>query len=333
MYSIKSEPADFVVTEQIQLQLDDSGQYAYYWLRKESYTTQRALDRIAGFLKKKVRDVGFAGNKDKVAVTKQAVSIKDPDRRVGAKTFDSFNSDIVSLEYIGRGKKPVSLGDLDGNKFEIVLRDCEKEPRAVEQVVNYFDEQRFSRTNVEVGRAIVKGDFKKACELIDFDDVAQHLEKSPTDLVGAIKKIPLKVRLLFVHSYQSWLWNEAVREYLQCKYKPEEVSIVQYSQGELVFPKESVENDKVPIIGFGSEDVTGEIGRIVQDIMKKESITKRDFVIRSMPELSAEGGERDLAVAVSDLVIEKKGDKEFLLRFSLPKGSYATMVVKQMMEG
>ncbi len=328
MYALKSKPEDFVVEEQIRLEQDKEGQYAYYWLRKRSYTTQRAVDRIAGFLKKKVRDVGFAGNKDKQAVTKQAVSIKDPDRRVGKKTFESFNSEIVSLEHIGRGNKPISLGDLDGNRFEIFLRECDKEPRAVKQLINYFDEQRFSETNVEVGRAIVKRKLKKACSLIRFDDVHKHLDQNPNDHVGAMKKIPLKIRMLHVHSYQSWLWNETASQYLQCKY---DVVKVPYSLGELSFPKGEVTEMSIPIIGFGTEQAGQQVMNIINKLMKNESITKRDFVIRSMPELSAEGGEREMAVPVSDLSIEKKGEKEFLVRFFLPKGCYATMLIRQMM--
>ncbi len=330
MYTLKTKPEDFVVEEKIQLKLDDSGQYVYYWLRKKEYTTQRALDRIAGILQKRVRDIGFAGNKDKVAVTKQAISIKDPERRLGENNFDGFNSDELSLEYIGRGKNPISLGDLDGNRFEIILRDCDKEPKSISQMVNYFDEQRFSKTNVQVGRAIVKKDMKQAALLIRFSDTENYLEENPTDFVGAMKKLPLKIRLLHVHSYQSWMWNECVSEYLQCKYK--DVEKVQYSQGKFVFSKTTVNNEKVPIIGFGSDDASGEMGKIIREVMKKEGLTKQDFVIRAMPELSAEGGSRDIAVTVSKLVIEKTHEKTYKISFTIPKGSYATIAIKQMME-
>jgi tRNA pseudouridine13 synthase len=328
MYKLKQSPEDFIVEEQIQLELDDGGQYAYFWLRKRGYTTQRALQKITGFLKKRLRDAGFAGNKDKQAVTKQAISIKDPENRLGGKSFGAFNSDDLRLEYMGRGKKPISLGDLDGNRFDIVVRECDREPKGISQSVNYFDEQRFSKTNVDVGRAILKGDFRKACSLIDAKDVAEHLKENPNDFVGAMKRLPLKTRLLHVHAYQSWLWNEAVSQYLQCKYK---VLKCQYSLGELCFPQEEVADKSVPIVGFGTELAADEIGKIIKQIMEKEGVTQRDFVIKSMPELTAEGGKRELDVEVKDLAIEKAGEKEYKIRFLLQKGSYATMAVKQMM--
>jgi tRNA pseudouridine13 synthase len=331
MYKLKSKPEDFLVEEEIELKLDDSGDYVYFWLKKKEYTTQRALDRISGFLKCRIRDIGFAGNKDKIAVTKQAVSIKDPSRRIKKDRFEMFSSELVSLEYIGRGKKPISLGDLSGNRFEIILRDCVKEPQKISQFVNYFDEQRFSATNKDVGKAIIDGDLKQACELIKADEVQKHLQEKPNDFVGAMKRLALKTRLLHIHSYQSWLWNETVKRYLEKKHA--DCARLKYSLGELVFPREHVENISVPIIGFGSDygSTDKEIIMILQEISHKESIKKRDFVIKQMPELSAEGGVRDMVVDVGELDISKKGEKEYLLRFFLPKGCYATMAVKRMM--
>ena len=329
MYKIKETPEDFVVEELIKLELDDEGQYAYFWLNKKGYTTMKVLENISRFLKKKLRDIGFAGNKDKQAVTRQAISIKDPSARLSEGNFESFNSKDLNLESAGRGKKPISLGDLEGNRFTIFVRECKKEPREIKQFVNYFDEQRFSSTNTEVGKAILKKDFKKACSLIDSKYVVEHLAKKPNDFVGAMKRLPLKTRLLYIHSYQSWLWNSVVGEYLQCKYN--DTVKHKYSLGELVFVKSGLKSIKVPIIGFGSQIPDDEIGKIIKRLMETEGITQRDFVIQSMPELSAEGGERDISAEISNLEIKKIDDLTYKIRFSLPKGCYATMAVKQMM--
>ncbi|MBW2971998.1 tRNA pseudouridine(13) synthase TruD [Candidatus Woesearchaeota archaeon] len=328
MYTLKAKPEDFVVEERIQLELDESGHYAYFWLRKKGCTTQKAVEKIRDLLRCRLRDLGFAGNKDKQALTKQAISVKDPQKRVGAKSLERLNSDEVSFEWIGRGNKPISLGELEGNRFEIIMRECDKEPAEIKQLINYFDEQRFSETNVEVGRAIVKGQLDKACANISYDAVHRHLKEKPNDFVGAMKELPLKTRLMHVHAYQSWLWNSVVSEYLQCKY---DVVKVPYSLGELCFPRVPVPEMRVPIVGFGSEKGAPEIENILKELMKKEGITQRDFVIRSMPEISSEGGIREMTAEVKELKIEKKGEKEFLLKFFLTKGCYATMAVKAMM--
>jgi tRNA pseudouridine13 synthase len=329
MYLLKSKPEDFIVEEKITLHLDEEGGYAYFWLRKRGYTTVRALEKIAAFLNIRLRDIGFAGNKDKEAVTKQAISIKDPGRRIGERRFEKFNSPDLPLEYIGRGKAPISLGELEGNRFEIIIREADKEPARITQFVNYFDDQRFSETNKDVGKAILKAEFKKACELIKADEVARHLKEKPNDCVGAMKKLPLKIRQMHIHAYQSWLWNETVKLYLQCKYR--NFKKCSYSLGELVFPNISLPIVSIPIIGFGYEKASKEVEGIIKGIMKKEGLTERDFIIKAMPELSAEGGKRELVAEVHELKIEKIGGKEYKLIFSLPKGCYATMAVKRMM--
>ncbi|MBW2964594.1 tRNA pseudouridine(13) synthase TruD [Candidatus Woesearchaeota archaeon] len=327
-YTIKSKPEDFVVEEQIEIDLDDSGDYAYFWLWKKGHDTIWAVEKIASRLRLRSRDIGFAGAKDRHAVTRQVVSIKDPGRRVGEESLSDLKAPDISFEYIGRGKSPVSLGDLTGNRFEIVLRDCDSSPRVVSQFVNYFDEQRFSGTNRDVGKAIVLGEFKKACSLISAKSVELHLADKKSDYVGAIKALPLKTRMMLVHAYQSWLWNETVSQYLRAKHDCESVK---YSLGELCFPKTEIDNFTVKIPGFGTELDSSETDNILKDILKKEGVALRDFVVRAMPELSAEGGVRDVVVAVSDCAVENVGDGAYMVKFFLPKGCYATMCVKQMM--
>jgi tRNA pseudouridine13 synthase len=329
MYKLKSKPEDFIVEEKIELHLDSDGDYAYFWLRKRGYTTVRALERIAAFLNIRLRDIGFAGNKDKEAVTKQAISIKDPGKRTGKDRFERFNSAELGLEYIGRGKAQISLGELEGNRFEIILRECDHAPQEIKQFVNYFDDQRFSETNKDVGKAILKGEFKKACELINAEEVSRHLKEMPNDYVGAMKTLPLKIRQLHIHAYQSWIWNETAKEYIERKSK--ETIKTSYSLGELAFTNISLPIVSIPIIGFGAEPGGKEIDEITKGIMKREGITEREFIIKSMPELSAEGSKRDLVAEVHELKIEKIGEKEYRIGFFLGKGSYATMAVKRMM--
>ena len=110
-----------------------------------------------------------------------------------------------------------------GNSFSITLRSLHKsEVNSVLKnyaevkeygLPNYFDEQRFGakKNNHLIGKAIVKKDFKKAVELIDSSFEG-------TDFVGFLRKIPKKVLMIYVHSYQSFLYNLIVEKYLQCKY-------------------------------------------------------------------------------------------------------------------
>lgn len=116
MYKLKQLPEDFKVVEILHLDLADSGEYSYYKLTKKNYNTLDAVRAIARKLNIKDKFLGYAGNKDRAAITEQFVSIKNgPKKNLILKD--------LSLEYVGKGNKPISLGDNEGNDFEIVVRN------------------------------------------------------------------------------------------------------------------------------------------------------------------------------------------------------------------
>ena len=97
---------------------------------------------------------------------------------------------------------------------------------------------------------------------------------------------------------------------------------------------------RVPIIGFGSEIEDERVEEIIDRLLSEERITYRDFIIKEIPELSSEGTERDVFMEVKDFKIIEKGDdelnegkKKVRLGFKLKKGSYATVVIKQLFKG
>lgn len=291
MYKIKQKPEDFVVNEITNIKLKKKGNFSIFLLKKKDYTTERAVQTIANKLNIPRKFIGYAGNKDKVAITTQYISIKN------AKIKELELKDI-RLDFKGYLDKPILLGDLEGNEFIIKVM-TNKTPKKITKMINYFGEQRFSKNNKEIGKLIVKRDFKRAVDLIiknNEEQVKEYLSKNPTDYIGALRRIPLKILKLYVHSYQSYLWNEMAVE----------------------------SNVKtLPIIGFGTK-----ITENIKGILEKEGITTRDFIIKQIPELSSEGVERNLFVRIKNLKIEKI-KKGYIIRFILPKGSYATETIKQ----
>ncbi len=291
MYRLKEKPEDFIVNEITNIKLKKKGNYSIFFLKKNNYTTEKAVQTIANKLNIPRKFISYAGNKDKVAITTQYISIKN------AKIKELELKDI-RLDFKGYLDKPILLGDLKGNEF-IIKVITDKKLKKINKMVNYFGEQRFSKNNKEIGKLIVKRDFKRAVDFIiknNEEQVKEYLSKKPTDYIGALRKIPLKILKLYVHSYQSYLWNEMVA-------------------------KSNVKT--LPIIGFGTE-----VTKDIQKILEKEGINSRDFIIKQIPELSSEGTERDLFVDIKNLEIEKI-EKGYIIRFILPKGSYATETIKQ----
>jgi len=192
---IKENPEDFIVQEELDLKLEE-GRYSYFLLVKKDWNTMDVVKEIAKRLKVKERDVGFAGNKDKKAVTSQYISIPaNPEKVIGLKIKD------VKLSFVGKGKERICLGDLKGNKFIITVRDCKK-VKKIKNIINYFGEQRFGlNENWKVGKMLVLKQFDEACKRLDLD-------VDRNDYVGALKKIGLRKLRFYVSSYQSYLWNK-----------------------------------------------------------------------------------------------------------------------------
>jgi tRNA pseudouridine13 synthase len=282
---IKQIPEDFIVNEVLKLHVSN-GDYNYYLLKK---TNRNTMD-VVKFLTNRGFKVGFAGLKDKNAVTTQHISVYR--KRI------SFEIDNVEIKYLGSGRKPIYMGQLEGNEFIITIRDLDEKLKDVKEVVNYFGEQRFSKQNVELGRSLVKRDFKDVCKRLELD-------VQGNDYVNALRAFGLRKLKFFIHAYQSYLWNEVVK-------------------GE--------KGGKLPIFGFLTKDER------YDEIIKKESITRKDFIIKQVPELSSEGSERDVLMKIKGFkTLEfcddelNQGKKKQVVKFFLSKGCYATVVLESLL--
>ena len=359
MCKIKQIPEDFIVKEINDIKFDDNGIYSYFLLKKRNYNTLRAIKIISEKLKIPEKNIGFAGSKDKNAVTEQIISIKS-----GNKNIENMALKGIELKFVGKGNGEVFLGSHIGNEFEIAIRNlAKKETANISKKIknsgilmsNFFGPQRFSDNNAEIGKAVIKKDFKKAVELIieansDFkSEIIEHLEKRPNDFVVALKIIPLKLLKLYVHSYQSRLFNKALEQCIKNN-KTLSKNKNNNNAGNNNYNKNWGNNNnkaigkniigKIPLIGFGTEIdeiESEEIKKIMDEIMQEEKITERDFIIRQIPELSSEGSEREAFIKINDFKIIKKekdelnqNKKKITVRFSLPKGCYATVLIENL---
>ncbi len=308
---LKQLPEDFIVKELSTVEPGKDGNYTYFVLKKRNWTTLQAMQMVAAGLRCPLKWLGCAGNKDKVAVTEQVCSVTS----IAPETIRSLALKDITLTPLGKGDKPVSLGDLKGNQFEIMVRDNDALPQKKTRFVNLFGEQRFSTNNAAIGKALVKRDFKQAVALVlagkspAAQKMHQVLAASPKNYLGALKMLPLKLLKLYVHAYQSLLWNELAQKHAQTHH----------------------DNAKLPIAGFGTVPDTQ-----LSEILKREGVSVRDFVIKEFPELSSEGTERDVFAEARDFQMGtlendelNQGKKKVKLIFTLPPGSYATEFVRQ----
>jgi len=326
MYIIKEKPEDFVVKERRELRIFREGEYAIFEMKKKNHSTVQAIQRIADKVKKPLKDFGFAGNKDRKAITTQYLSIWG-----GSKKYDNLNIHHITLKFLGYKKNKITLGDLDGNEFLIVVRDLDK--TEVEKlngfdkknIPRYFGPQRFSEHNHKVGKLLLQKNFKEAIEVIleherEYAPVmVKYLEKNKNNFIGALKKMPKPIRSLFINSYQSYLFNKTIHRFLE----------------------KGTENQDIPLLGFGTdiEDIEDQdLKKIIMDILKEEKIIIRDFIIPQLPELSLEGTTRKLFFRAEDFEIKEISDdethkgKKAVLSFFLEKSCYATVLLSFIFE-
>jgi len=315
MYKIKVKPEDFVVREVLKLDFYN-GKYVYFLLKKRNWTTLDAVEKIAEKLKISRKNFGYAGNKDKKAITEQIMSAFN----VNEEKLDNLKIKDLEIGVLGKGSKPISLGDLDGNEFEIVVRDLDKEYEKVNFIENYFDEQRFGNENIIIGKFVVQKKFKEACEYLG-------LKVERNDFVGTLRSLGIRRLQFYLHSYQSYLWNLVVAEYLK-RYNH---FVVNYKHGELVFLEKKINNLKIPLINFNTMFNNKEIKNIYSKVLEMEGIKQEDFLIKQIPEILTEGAERDLFIDVRWYLNEFfENEKIQKINFFLPKGAYATILIKKM---
>ena len=319
---IKQIPEDFVVEEVIKLNLTDKeANYSIIKLTKENWESFKVIEALAKALRTKTKFIGFAGNKDKYAVTTQYISLyKSSKERI-----EKIKINNVKILFVGYSFNRINLGDLGGNNFKITIRDLNKKidlPKNI-RLENYFDEQRFgNKANTHlVGKSLLKRNFKETCKLL-------NLEVKNNDYIGAIRSQQRRLLRFYISSYQSYLWNKTLAKILN---KNKNSVRVKYPVGELVFVKNKTKNLKLPLMNFDTE-----ISKELNEILKKERMVKEDFIIRELPELITTSQNREAFIDVENIKYLwskdglNKGKLKLQVFFFLPKGSYATLLIKKL---
>lgn len=146
---LKANPEDFVVVEDLGFEPDGEGEHILVRILKNGCNTRFVADALAKFLKIHAREVSFAGQKDKHAVTEQWLCARVPGNAMP--DLSAFQLEGCKVLEYARHKRKLRLGALQGNAFTLVLReisdraDVEARLQAIAQkgVPNYFGAQRF----------------------------------------------------------------------------------------------------------------------------------------------------------------------------------------------
>lgn len=355
---IKQKLEDFFVEEVLDLQVQEKGNYSYFLLEKKNWTTLKALDTIAQQLRTTAKRFAVAGQKDRKGITTQYVSAY----HISREQLLNIKIKDIRVTFLGYGNKALALGQLRGNRFHIVARDLKEPLKHISCVANYYDEQRFGgyRPNMHIiGKKILFGEYEEAVKLYilypfpgETEDyvyarrwmenhwgdwqvdkfprylhnerkLVQYLAQHPGDFKGALKSLPRQLFTLFTQAYQSYLFNESLSRYLKRNYKKSYE--VPYVLGKLVFIDAYTDLDW-PLVGYKIL-LLGDVKDIVEEVMKEENIWYETFHCE-IPVCASEGLTRKAFIKIEEFTLGEFKDGVQEVSFYLPKGAYATIVMK-----
>ncbi len=250
-------------------------------------------------------------------------------------------------------------------------------------VVNYFDSQRFGSLKHGQGfvvKDLMRGEFEVALrnvlarpsELDRSDDarvkgfwkehwgewdrhnpfpgaahyeaVVKWLRAHPTDFRGALLRTEPRWRALQVFAYQSWLWNEGVKQYLREVVGIARLAAIRYQAGTLLFPRELdqaqarlLRDRTFPLLAPATRFEDPVIERAALSVLGREDMTIADLAVPGTPEIHFEPEDRPLLVQPGRLAVGvgkpdelNRGRMRVNVAFTLPPGAYATLVVKRL---
>ncbi|MFX1297004.1 MAG: tRNA pseudouridine(13) synthase TruD [Promethearchaeota archaeon] len=384
-----------------------SKNYSTYNLVLEKYNleTFSAIRKIATFLRIPYKNIGYAGLKDKRAITTQQISIS----RINPQQLSDFKSKRIYLNRIQIGK-PIKLGDLIGNHFNIVIRQINeskiqqrinqiKEQILSSYIPNYYGHQRFGvirPISHKVGRVLLYEDYETALKIYltasfpqekkeiqelrtalqdswphveaNFPNgyyyekrIIQSLKENSSNFKKIFKTIfPFRYTLLFIHAYQSYLFNKLLSARLTKAKLPlnqavegDHVAILdqfslpthaiyEVNSKNLNSINKIISNGKgllmFPLFGFDLDYSKNPLADIIAQLLEDENLKLILFKSHSNNKLHIKVIYRPISFRPKKLTItinEPSNTSEGIIirfNFSINKGSYATVLLREFMK-
>lgn len=316
---IRCVPEDFIVEELPAFEASGEGEHLLLSIRKRGMNTAFCAERIAHWAGVDVREVSFAGMKDRHALTTQRFSVRLPKKT--APDTGLLNSDECQvLEAVWHNRK-LARGALAGNRFTLMLRDLSGGRAPIEQalqaiaaqgVPNYFGEQRFGMEQANVGKAL--GMFE-----------GRRVERSKRSIYLSAARSFLFNQVLAWRVEQG-SWNNPV---------PGEVWMLEGSKS--IFGPEPLTDDIIARCAAKDIHPTGPLwgtgalrSRDAVQVLELRLAEEQAELCRGLEKAELHQERRALRLVPKNLAWRFESDGVLELRFELPPGAYATSVLAEL---
>jgi len=316
---LRVSPEDFVVEEILGYEADGEGEHALLWVEKRGANTDWIARELARYAGVAPLNVGYAGLKDRHAVTRQMFSVglagkPEPD-------WSAFPSAEAKVLSVTRHRRKLKRGALRGNRFVLTLREIEGDRAAADAVLqqiasrgvpNYFGEQRFGREggNVAQARAMFAG------RRVDRDKRAFLLSAARSEIFNHVLAAriergawdrPLDGEIWSLAGSRSWFGPEPFDEVLADR----------LARGDI--------HPSGPLWGDGETPAQDEAGAL-----EREIATANQDLATGLAGARMEQERRPLRLMPKHLQWRWLADDVLELSFELPAGAYATVIVREL---
>lgn len=325
-YKVYNE--DFQVQEVLNFEPDGEGDHLFLYVEKSGLTTQDVQKQLMQYFNTPAKDVSFSGMKDKQALTQQWFSVKQAEESFKlseTSLMKDLNSPQLSVKRALKNKRKLKRGSHRINQFFIQLRDLTQNPEALVErierissqgVPNYFGEQRFGRNQDNVAKA-------------------QQL------FAGTLEKKGRYQRGIYISAARAYLFNQVLSRRVKTG------TWNTYLSGDLMsldgtsssFKPDKWDQvladrlDKKDIHPSGPMWGSGELQS--EDLcaaLEMEVVGAEEKLKTGLEQMGLDQERRSLRTMPRNLEYTIEDDSSMSIKFSLPKGAYATALLRELVK-
>ncbi len=316
---IKTKPADFIVEEKLPFEPESAGEHAFLQIQKIGENTDYVARMLARFAGVRQRDVSYAGIKDRHAKTTQWFSVwmpgkDDPD-------WNKLETETVKVCQATRHARKLKRGVLSGNYFQITIRQWDGNREVIENQLlqikeqgfpNYFGVQRFGRQGNNVAKALA---------------------------MFQGEKVKREQRSIYLSAVRSYFFNQLLAKRISLGSWNQAVSgdVCIFDCSNSFFTTDQIDDSITQRVKTGEIHPAGLLFGQQDSETKKEAWNiEQDIFHTNLPltqgliEQGMASGRRAFRVFPTKFEWEFLPEMKVVLKFSLPAGSYATSLLREL---